>query len=462
MDTVKPSMKAAKSSKFARTVAKLLNVGAATGISPVEKINDDEPKRSEKARRDSKSRATTLRQSFNLKDDQEVLEKRVALEAMLAKLFASISYVKASYAQFQYAQSPYDAEGIQAADQSIVHEFKKLSELKRCFVKKQHYCDPCPEGSVLSAEVQEQKSVLKTYEIMGKKLESQVRLKDSEVTYLKEKLHEVNRQNRSLEKRLNESGQQLLSGPEDLQPSHFISVLRLTVKSIRSFVKMMIEQMKSAGWDVDGAAMSIVDVGCYWSAGKTDDKCFAFESYVSREMFQGFHLPFFSIRSDYRLPDNKRGKQQLFFKRFTELRSVRAIEYLAQNPRSVFGRFCRMKYLQLVHPKMEISFFGSLEQRSLVGSGGFPVTNFFASFAEMAKRIWLLHCLGSCMEPEATIFQAPVGSRFSQVYMECVSLDAPLSSEAEPVVAFTVVPGFRIGKTVLQCQVFLSPDSTSN
>ncbi|KAA8532798.1 hypothetical protein F0562_032831 [Nyssa sinensis] len=38
---------------------------------------------------------------------------------------------------------------------------------------------------------------------MGKKLDFQLKLKDSEVTFLREKLEEANRENKSLEKRLN-------------------------------------------------------------------------------------------------------------------------------------------------------------------------------------------------------------------------------------------------------------------
>lgn len=147
------------------------------------------------------------------------------------------------------------------------------------------------------AEVQEQKSFSKTYEIMGKKLESELRLKDSEIIYLGEKLEESNRLNRLLEKRLNQSGQ--LSMPVNLHrsglsPSHFLAVVRFTVKSIRSFVKLMIDQMKAADWNLDPAADSIVQDVFYW---RDDDKCFAFESFVCREMFSSFHLPNFSVPS---------------------------------------------------------------------------------------------------------------------------------------------------------------------
>ncbi|KAH1242320.1 hypothetical protein GmHk_07G019674 [Glycine max] len=54
------------------------------------------------------------------------------------------------------------------------------------------------------------------------------------------------------------------------------------------------------------------------------------------------------------------------------------------------------------------------------------------------------------------------GCKFSNVYMESVIDEIFLYSkvESDPQVAFTVVPGFRIGKTVLQCQVYLSQHQT--
>ncbi|KAJ9183009.1 hypothetical protein P3X46_006930 [Hevea brasiliensis] len=460
MDSVKPSSVTPKKSSLARTVAKVLHLRAATGIAPVDGVQ--KVKSQEQVKNDNKigNKSTiSLRQSFNISNDDEH-QKSLAVEALLAKLFASISSVKSAYAQLQCAQSPYDVDGIQAADKLVVSELKNLSALKQCHLKKQF--DPSPETTLLLAEVQEQKSVSKTYEIMGKKLESQLRLKDSEIIYLREKLEEFNRQNQLFEKRLDRSGQ--LSMPDNLHlsglsPSHFLAVVRFTVKSIRSFVKLMIYQMEAADWNLDAAANSIVSDVVYWRA---DDKCFAFECFVCREMFEAFNLPNFSLPCES-LPKGK-NKQHYFLRRFTELKSVKAKEHLAENPKSTFAKFCRAKYLQLVHPQMETSFFGNLSQRNLVNSGEFPDTTFFTSFAEMAKRVWLLHCLAFSFEPEASIFQVRSGCRFSEVYMECVCEDALLSSEnapeADPPVAFTVVPGFKIGKTIIQCQVYLSQIQT--
>jgi hypothetical protein len=451
MDSVKPSaLPTPAKSRLARTFAKVLHIRMATGVAPVD---GNQKVKSEDNVSEDLNVVGKGGRSVSFDKDEE-LENKVALEALLAKLFACVSSVKASYAQLQYAQSPYDADGIQAADQMVVSELMSLSELKQCYLKKQF--DPSPETAMLSAEIQEQKSVLKTYEIMGKKLKSQLRLKDSEIIFLREKLEEENKQNRLIEKRLNQSGQLFVLDNlhhSGLSPSHFVTVLRHAVKSIRSFVRLMVEEMKSNSWDIDAAANAIQPSVVYW---KDDHKCFAFESYVCRQMFDAFNHPNFSLS----FPDKTKMDHQQFFRRFMELKSVKPKEFLAQKPKSTFAKFCHVKYLRLVDPKLESSLFGTQTQRNTVSAGEFPNSTFFSSFAEMAKRVWLLHCLAFSFDPEASIFQVSKGSRFSEVYMESVDDEVFLSPESDHQVAFTVVPGFRIDKTVIQCQVYLSSFQT--
>ncbi|KAL6999642.1 hypothetical protein U1Q18_000800, partial [Sarracenia purpurea var. burkii] len=441
-------------SRLARTFAKVLNIRAATGVAPVtanQKIQSHEKVKHDRTSNGSQS-------SYG--DDDEKLRHRAAVEAFLSKLFASISTVKASYAQLQFCQSPYDVDGIQAADQMVVLELKTLSELKQCYLKKQ-FDESSPETTLLLAELKEQKSLLKMYEIMGKKMDSQIKLKDSEITFLKEKLEEANKENKVIEKRLNSSGS--LSVPDDLRlsslnPNHFVPVLRHTIKSVRSFVKLIINEMELAGWDLDASANAI-EPGVRYS--NSNHRCFAFESFVCRQMFDGFNFRNFSPLTEslpkQPNPNPNRNQQRLCFERFAELKSMKTGEYLARKPKSEFARFCSSKYLQLVHPKMESSLFGNLNQRNLVNSGEFPETTFFAAFGEMAKRVWVLNCLAYSFVPAASIFQVEKGCRFSEVYMESVTDEPPLlppdgATEIDPVVAFTVVPGFKIGKTVIQCQ----------
>ncbi|KAE9592868.1 hypothetical protein Lalb_Chr19g0133771 [Lupinus albus] len=435
-------------SKWAQAFAKVLHIRSASKIVQIDRLKNA------KVDANLNYEGNTLSESFN-KDDEELQEK-MATETLLAKVFASLSSVKASYVQLQYAQSPYDPDEIQAADRLLVSELKTLSELKRCYSNKQF--DSSPEREILEAESKELLSVTKTYEFMEKKLELQLRLKDSEIIFLREKLEECNRQNRSIEKKLNQSGS--LSVLDNLHisglsPSHFTTILRHTVSSIRRFVNLIVNEMRSAGWDINASANVITEhnVVCW----NEDHKCFAIESFVCREMFDSFNSPNFSLPNES-LPDKSK-LQTMFFGRFNELKSLKAREFLAFKPRSPFAKFCRVKYLKLIHPKMESSFFGDLNQRNILNSGEFPDTNFFTSFAEMAKRVWLLHCLAFSFEPQAFIFQVEKGCRFSEVYMECVN-DEMSVEESEQQAAFTVVPGFRIGKTVIQCQVYLSQQQT--
>ncbi|KAK2355276.1 protein GRAVITROPIC IN THE LIGHT [Trifolium repens] len=453
MESDKRSAVTPHKSKLARTLSKVLHVKSMNGIDGLKNVKVD----------------VNLNNEGNMrnKEEEEELKKKMIIEALLSKVFASISTIKASYAQLQYAQSPYDPDGVQDADKFVVSELKILSELKKCWFKKQFHFDPSPEGEIVAAESKELKSVIKTYTIMGKKLESHMRFKDSEIMFLREKLEEANKQNKSIDKRLNQSG--LLSSFDnlhisELSPTHFISVLRHMVKSIRSFVKLLVNEMRCAGWDIDASVNAIIKENVVYR--KEDHKCFAIESFVCREMFDSFNFPNFNL-PNVSIPLN-RNKTQFFFENFNELKSAKAKEFLAYKPKSPFAKFCRVKYLRLVHPKMEASFFGDMKQRiNMVNGGEFPNDNkLFTSFGEMAKRVWLLHCLAFSFEPQVEIFQIGKGCRFSDVYMESVvnanddddddEVAAALAVESEPQVCFTVVPGFKIGKTVLQCQVYLS------
>ena len=122
------------------------------------------------------------------------------------------------------------------------------------------------------------------------------------------------------------------------------------------------------------------------------------------------------------------------------------LDVLSQNPDSVFGKFCRSKYLSLVHQKMEGSFFGNVDQRNYVMSGGHPRTPFYQAFLKLAKSIWLLHRLAHSFDPKAKVFQVKKGSEFSDIHMESVVKDIILEDVAErPKVGLMVTPGFLIG-----------------
>ncbi|GAB4827179.1 hypothetical protein Ancab_034069 [Ancistrocladus abbreviatus] len=389
-------------------------------------------------------------QRSNASDEQEVSKSRVTKETLVAKLFASLSSIKAAYAELQTAQFPYNNGAIQAADRAVVDELMVLSELKQKYVSKALDLPPLHVTQLL-AEIQEQQSNIKTYEITINQMESKIDPKNSEIFSLKKKLEDTIQINKSLEKKLNFSGSLPIIGNipiSDLNHCHFIRVLHNAIKSLRHFVRHLVGEMEAKNWDTDLAARAIEPNVLF---PKARHKVFAFESFVCRVMFDGFNHENFMVSTDP-LPENKRHRQ-LFFEKFKKMQVPSAAQILSHNPGCKFAKFCRAKYLKLVHPKMECSFFGNLDQRKTVSSGAFPGSEFFTAFAEMARRIWLLHCLALSFDPPAVAFQVKKGCRFSEVYMESAA-DGAIGGDFR--VAFTVVPGFKVGKTVIQSQVFLS------
>lgn len=394
-----------------------------------------------------------------------------AADSLLASLFAGVSAVKAAYAQLQLAQFPYDAEAIQSADAAVVSELTRLSDTKRRFLKDPVAAarDAAASGNTpLSAHAEEQRHLLKTYQITARKLESEFRARDADLERARGSLAAELRAERAMEVRLH-PGRTLASLDElhvsGLNPTHFLTALRHAVKSIRSFSKSMLTSMQAAGWDLTAAAAAVHPGVPLRRAG---DAKFVFESYVAMKMFANFHRRDFNFSF---LDEREFYERRRFFEEFTELKAAPAGVFLdARNARwGGFGKFLRAKYLSLVHARMETAFFGRQEQRGIVSAGpGFPESAWFAEFAEMARRVWLLHCLffafdGGDEEDGASIFQVRTGARFAEVYMESVNdgrtedaFSAAAAAE-DRAVGFTVVPGFRVGRTVIQCRVYLSP-----
>ncbi|KAE8659652.1 hypothetical protein F3Y22_tig00116962pilonHSYRG00824 [Hibiscus syriacus] len=313
---------------------------------------------------------------------------------------------------------------IQASDQALVEELRALSELKRKFLKKE--LDLSPQVTLMLAEIQEQQSLTRTYEITIKNLKSHVEEKDSDIALLHKQLQDCTVFNKSLVKKLNAS--EPLSMFDDVQiatlnPSHFLQVLHFSLRSARSFVKLMVREMELAKWDVVAAAETI-EPGAVFA--KESHRCFAFESFVCKTMSEGFNSHDFGLTEDSL---TKRLDSEQYFNAFKNLKSAVPKSFLAKNPNSCFAKFIRTKYLHLVHSKMECSFLGNLNQRKVVTSSGFPDTAFFTAFAEMSRRFWLLHCLGFSMQEQVSIFQVKKGCGFSVVYLENVSDESLLSGE---------------------------------
>uniref|UniRef100_A0A0D6R6Z7 Uncharacterized protein n=1 Tax=Araucaria cunninghamii TaxID=56994 RepID=A0A0D6R6Z7_ARACU len=394
-------------------------------------------------------------------------ERTEALETLISKLFANISALKAAYVQLQAAHTPYDPDKIQSADRAVIDELKNLSELKHSYREKekplqQNYA----QDSHLLAEIQEQQSMLKTYEVMVKKFQAQIQSRDAELERFREDLREANEKRERLEKKLRQKsltddsggGHQNLGCLDSsfLTPQFFISVVQAAAKAAHDFAKLMINMMKAAEWDLDAAANSI-EPGVRYA--KRAHKKYAFESYVCQRIFGGFENESFYVTDSIpAVVDPERQRLELMAQ-FQDIQSRDPFDLLAVSPDCLFGKFCHTKYLHIVHPKMEESFFGNPDQRNHVLNGGHPRTPFYQSFLKLAKAVWLVHRLAFSFDPRVNIFQVRKGTDFSEVYMESIVKNVELADDVvglRPKVGFTVMPGFRIGKTVIQCQVYLT------
>ncbi|KAL1830229.1 hypothetical protein ACET3Z_008641 [Daucus carota] len=383
-----------------------------------------------------------------------------AVESMISKIFTNISSLKSAYIQLQAAHTPYDPDKIQAADKLVIAKLKDLSELKH-FYRENNPKPLCvsPQDSRLAAEIQEQQSLLKTYEVMVKKFQSEIRNKDSEITQVQQQISEANQRRTKLEKNLklrglsaNESegmGMQSDFGSLELTVDLFSSAVEAASKAIHDFSKPLINMMKAAGWDLDAAANAIEPNVVY---AKRAHKKYAFESHICQKMFTGFQQESFSL-----IIEDRMATEESFFHQYLALREMDPLDSVCQNPDSDFGKFCRSKYLVVVHPKMEASFFGNLDQRNHVTDGGHPRTPFYLAFLKLAKSIWLLHRLAYSYDPAVKIFQVKKECEYSETYMKSVVNNFSTDeNDPKPRVGLMVMPGFWIDGHLIHCQVYLT------
>ncbi|GAA0151275.1 hypothetical protein LIER_10028 [Lithospermum erythrorhizon] len=392
--------------------------------------------------------------------EEAARHKPEAVEALISKIFQNISSLKCAYIELQTAHTPYDPEKIQAADKLVISELKTLSELKHFY--REHNPKPTcasPQDSRLAAEIQEQQSLLKTYEVMVKKFQSEIHNKDTEIVQLQQLIQEANQRKVKLEKNLKLRGLSTKdseasgdeNGPSSLEvtPDLFKAAVGSAYKAIHDFSKPLMNMMKAAGWDLDSAANSIEPSVTYT---KRAHKKYAFESHICQIMFIGFQEENFSVT-----PEDSEMTKDGFFQEYLALKETDPLDSVGQRPDSLFGKFCRSKYLLVAHPKMEASFFGNLDQRNYIMEGGHPRTVFYQAFLKLARAIWLLHRLAHSFDPTVKIFQVKKGTEFSDVYMESVVENIVMDeTDQKPKVGLMVMPGFWIGGSVLQSRVYLT------
>ncbi|KAL8119210.1 protein GRAVITROPIC IN THE LIGHT 1 [Apium graveolens] len=382
-------------------------------------------------------------------------------KTLISSLFAITSSFEASYLQLQTAQVPFDEEAVRVADKALILQLKKLYEVRNLY--KESRLNPHFDfdvnllvGSCLEAQVQENQSKLRALGTMVNRLQFDIDCKDDEVLVCRKKLSEVELCNYKLSKRLSSylkvngsRGTELL-----LTVRVFESMLVDVGKSMRRFSKLLIGLMRKAGWDLDLAANSV----CHVEYAKKEHNKFAFLSYVCLAMFQGFDLRDFGLEGSEGFFDGYGlGKgDSSCMKELLEHVSGVPMEILSRNPKCEFSKFCERKYEQIIHPTMESSIFRNFDHKEVVIDSWKSLKVFYESFVKMASSVWSLHKLAHSFSPVVEIFQVERGVDYSLVYMEDVLKRDVLPGKSRAKAGLTVLPGFRILKTIIQSQVYLT------
>ncbi|XP_027094966.1 protein GRAVITROPIC IN THE LIGHT 1-like, partial [Coffea arabica] len=183
--------------------------------------------------------------------------------------------------------------------------------------------------------------------------------------------------------------------------------------------------------------------------------------YVNRKMFQGFDHETFHMDSSLSSLIHPDQHRRDCFTQYRDMKAMDPIELLGILPTCSFGNFCFKKYLAIVHPKMEESLFGDLEQRRLVLAGNHPRSQFYGEFLGLAKAVWLLHLLAFSMDPPSSHFEATKGADFHPQYMDSV-VRVPgggrTGGGVPQVVGFPVSLGFKLGSgSLIKAGVYLVP-----
>ncbi|KAK3218950.1 hypothetical protein Dsin_012920 [Dipteronia sinensis] len=350
----------------------------------------------------------------------------------ILKLFDVVSALKLAYVQLQEAHIPYDPQKIMAANELVVAELEALCKIKRAVKEKQliKVKLDSSRSDLLHAEIE-------VKEMMLEKLKLQAKANEAEITRLRKDLQDLDLGNSILVEKIRQASVERKNARE-LNVNMFEDSFKAALKSIHDFAKPLISLMKASGWDLDQAANSVEGSVVY---SKRCHKKYAFEAYIARRMFHEISLESCNVDDILRFDD--------------------PVDALIENPDSDFANFCKNKYLLVVHPMMEASFFGNLDQRMFLLSGKHPRTPLYQVFVKMAKWIWILRGIASTVDPKAKLFVVAKGCEFSDVYMEpieeaCEDSAGSGEGQATQKVEFMVMPGFRIGETLVKSRVYLS------
>ncbi|KAF0928822.1 hypothetical protein E2562_010689 [Oryza meyeriana var. granulata] len=393
----------------------------------------------------------------------------VSAEAAVEAALATASSFQAAYLHLQAAHAPFLPEAAAAADAAAVSHLRRLSEVKRLARGPQGDGDGKGEGgraltAHLEAQVRENQALLRSFDAVVNRLQAALDAKDAAAASLRRDHAALADGNARLGARLDRAlAPPPGAGGDDalgamLSAGVFDSVLRDALRVAHRFTRSLADLLRCAGWDLAAAASAVYPGVAYSKPGHCR---YALLSRVCLSMFDGFDSYQFGGSSDGSTPEGIdlaiRRNQSL--QQFIEHSDADPMELINSSPDCEFAQFCDRKYKQLIHPGIESSLFGNSDYGKLpvLGVAG-PL---YELFIAMASSIWTLHRLAWAYDPAVGIFQIGQGTEYSVVYMENIVRSKGFSGSKElgkmmrPKVGFTVVPGFRLGGTVIQCRVYL-------
>ncbi|KAH6765665.1 glucose-6-phosphate isomerase [Perilla frutescens var. hirtella] len=398
------------------------------------------------------------------------------LEMLMGQVFDAVSVMKRAYVSLQEAHCPWDPDKMRIADVAVVAEMRRLGLLRERFRRSVGGRGRGGRWGVGAATLRE---VVAPYEAAVDELKKEVKLKQVEIENLKEKLKtatsfdRVSGKSKGKSKRRVSCTTQVAAAPA---LEVFESTMSLVKEASKAFTSLLLSLMRSAHWDIAAAVRSIEAASSTTatmnnptttttftdSISGANHAKYALESYVNRKIFQGFdHETFYmdGSLSSILHPDQHRRD---CFTQYRDMKAMDPVELLSILPTCSFGNFCFKKYLSIVHPKMEESLFGDLEQRRQVLDGHHPRSQFYGEFLGLAKAVWLLHLLAFSLDPPPSHFEASRGAEFHSQYMESVVRISGSNGGAKVgmsmVVGFPVSPGFKLGNgSIIKARVYLIP-----
>ncbi|XP_027368621.1 protein GRAVITROPIC IN THE LIGHT 1-like [Abrus precatorius] len=367
-------------------------------------------------------------------------EEEKKLKQIMEEVFEAVSAMKKAYATLQEAHCPWDPHKVSLADVAVVAQLKKLSLLRERFRRRE---------TVMHG--------LKTKEL---------HLRNLNLSVLGSEAQNKPRRNRPHTKTKLACTTQFQGVASAPCPQMFEATMVEVKEASKCFTSLLLTLMQNANWDIPAAVRSIEASTTTTTNGKynalaTDATStmvsaqhakYALQSYIFRKIFQGFDHETFYVDGTLSTLLNPHQFRRDCFSQYQDMKSMDPSQLLGILPTCNFGKFCANKYLSIVHPKMEESLFGNLEQHSLVSEGNHPRTKFYNEFLGVAKAVWLLHLLAFSLDPTPTQFEACRGAEFHPHYMESV-----VKFEGGRVfVGFPVSPGFRLGNgSIVKARVYL-------